>query len=124
MTGYVNGATTLPLSRVTVGAMADMGYQVSYPKADAYTKPAALRAVPVAAVSKSSIRLAALVASGESATRTPAVVAAAVTVPVDKAPAARSFLSMASVLPGQTSSEGVVSGGLIGRRAFAALGRG
>ena len=40
MTGFVSGATTLPLSRVTVGAMADLGYTVDYARADAFTRPA------------------------------------------------------------------------------------
>jgi hypothetical protein len=39
MTGYLNGGTN-PLSRVTAGAMADLGYAVSYSAADAYTRPA------------------------------------------------------------------------------------
>ena len=41
MTGFVGNATTLPLSRVTVGAMADLGYTVNYARADAFTKPVA-----------------------------------------------------------------------------------
>lgn len=40
MTGFVSGATTLPLSRVTVGAMADLGHTVNYARADAFTRPA------------------------------------------------------------------------------------
>jgi subtilisin family serine protease len=40
MTGFVAGATSLPLSRITVGALADLGYTVNYAKADAFAKPA------------------------------------------------------------------------------------
>jgi hypothetical protein len=39
MTGYLNGGTN-PLSRVTVAALADMGYTVNLAAADAYTPPA------------------------------------------------------------------------------------
>jgi hypothetical protein len=39
MTGYLNGGTN-PLSKITVGAMADLGYAVSYSAADPYTRPA------------------------------------------------------------------------------------
>lgn len=40
MTGFLNGGGSNPLSKVTVGAMADLGYSVSYSAADAYTPPA------------------------------------------------------------------------------------
>jgi hypothetical protein len=39
MTGYLNGGSN-PLSRITIGAMADLGYAVSYSAADPYTRPA------------------------------------------------------------------------------------
>lgn len=39
MTGYLNGGSN-PLSRLTAGAMADLGYDVSYSAADPYTRPA------------------------------------------------------------------------------------
>jgi hypothetical protein len=39
MTGYLNGGSN-PLSKVTVGAMADLGYAVSYSAADPYARPA------------------------------------------------------------------------------------
>jgi hypothetical protein len=39
MTGYLNGGSN-PISRITVGAMADLGYDVSYSAADAYARPA------------------------------------------------------------------------------------
>jgi len=37
MTGWVNGTSTLPLSRITIGSLADIGYTVSYAAADAFT---------------------------------------------------------------------------------------
>jgi len=42
MTGWANGS--MPISRVTVGALADMGYRVNLSAADAYSAPA-LRAL-------------------------------------------------------------------------------
>ena len=48
MTPYVNGATSLPLSRITVGAMQDLGYTVNYARADAYTKASAVAAAALA----------------------------------------------------------------------------
>jgi hypothetical protein len=39
MTGFVNGATTLPLSTITVGSLADLGYTVDYAAADPYVAP-------------------------------------------------------------------------------------
>jgi len=43
MTGYLNGGTQNPISRVTVGALRDMGYQVNLNAADAYSRPATTR---------------------------------------------------------------------------------
>jgi hypothetical protein len=47
MTGYVNGATSLPLSLITVGALADLGYVVNPLAADPYRVPSvgALRSI-------------------------------------------------------------------------------
>ncbi|MEI7780426.1 MAG: S8 family serine peptidase [Planctomycetota bacterium] len=43
MTGYAEPAgAAMPLSRITVGAMADLGYTVNYVKADPYLKPASV----------------------------------------------------------------------------------
>ena len=50
MTGYLNGGAN-PISRVTVGAMADLGYAVSYSAADAYTRPALLGSLAAAPAS-------------------------------------------------------------------------
>jgi hypothetical protein len=38
MTGYISGPTN-PLSSVTIGALADFGYNVNFAAADAYTIP-------------------------------------------------------------------------------------
>jgi hypothetical protein len=39
MTGYYNPGSPNPLSRVTVGAMADLGYLVNMNAADSYSPP-------------------------------------------------------------------------------------
>jgi hypothetical protein len=39
MTGFLNGGVPNPLSRITVGAFADLGYTVNYAAADAYSLP-------------------------------------------------------------------------------------
>ncbi len=44
MSGYLNAATN-PLSRITVGSLADMGYQVILDKADNYQPPAGMNAL-------------------------------------------------------------------------------
>ena len=44
MTGFVNGSGSLPLSRLTVAAMQDLGYQVDYSAADYYSLLTALTA--------------------------------------------------------------------------------
>ncbi len=43
MTGYLNGGTQNPISRVTVGALADMGYTVNMAAADSFTAPRSAR---------------------------------------------------------------------------------
>ena len=40
MTGFLDGGVANPISRVTVGALADMGYSVNLAAADAYAPPA------------------------------------------------------------------------------------
>ncbi|MFP6765405.1 MAG: leishmanolysin-related zinc metalloendopeptidase, partial [Planctomycetaceae bacterium] len=40
MTGFLDGGVTNPISRITVGALADMGYQVNLNAADPYSPPA------------------------------------------------------------------------------------
>lgn len=44
MTGFAEFAPPMPLSRLTVGSLADMGYAVNFAAADAYTLPPALMA--------------------------------------------------------------------------------
>src|SRR4029078_10797344 len=41
MTGWAGPGTNLPLSRITVGSLADIGYTVNYAAADAFTPTAA-----------------------------------------------------------------------------------
>lgn len=41
MTGWAGPGTNLPLSRVTIGSLADLGYSVNYAAADAYTPSSA-----------------------------------------------------------------------------------
>ena len=42
MTGFLNTGFN-PLSRVTIGGIQDLGYQVNYGAADAYSRPAGVR---------------------------------------------------------------------------------
>lgn len=47
MTGYAEPAgVRMPISRMTIGALQDLGYAVNYLRADAYAKPVALAAAP------------------------------------------------------------------------------
>jgi hypothetical protein len=39
MTGYVGPGRTMPISRITVGSLADIGYSVNLSAADAYNRP-------------------------------------------------------------------------------------
>jgi hypothetical protein len=43
MTGYAEYGA-MPLSRITIGSLADIGYQVNFAAADAYTRPASVMA--------------------------------------------------------------------------------
>jgi hypothetical protein len=58
MTGYLSD--TMPLSRITVGALQDLGYSVDYAKADAYTLPSSKPPVPAASSTGLTARLAAI----------------------------------------------------------------
>jgi hypothetical protein len=40
MTGFISGSNT-PLSRITIGSLMDIGYQVNFGAADAYLLPGA-----------------------------------------------------------------------------------
>jgi hypothetical protein len=53
MTGWAGPGTNLPLSRATVGSLADLGYTVNYAAADAYTPSSSALAVARAATSGS-----------------------------------------------------------------------
>ena len=55
MTGWAGPGTSLPLSRVTVGSLADLGYTVNYAAADAYTPTAAGLSAGRSASSSSSL---------------------------------------------------------------------
>jgi len=48
MTGYVGPGTNMPLSRITVGSLADLGYSVNYAMADPYTPSSSAIAAAVA----------------------------------------------------------------------------
>jgi hypothetical protein len=117
----------MPISRVTVGAFQDLGYQVNYAKADAYTKPI-VKGAPATGGSKPKVRLASLaprIGAGATSTK-PATTAAAAT-PATSRPAVTAagqvaFAALASAVPSQTS--GVKAGQPAGRQVFAAVGRG
>ena len=51
MTGYAEPSGNMPLSRMTVGSFQDLGYQVDYTQAEAYTLPVAIVGVQAAAAS-------------------------------------------------------------------------
>jgi hypothetical protein len=51
MTGWAGPGTNLPLSRVTIGSLADLGYTVNYAAADAYTPTSAALAAGRSAAS-------------------------------------------------------------------------
>jgi hypothetical protein len=71
MTGWVNGSTTLPLSRITIGSLADIGYTVSYAAADAYTPTASSRTLASqAAGGSTSVRFAGLSTGDQLSTTT------------------------------------------------------
>ncbi|HMP08657.1 MAG TPA: SdrD B-like domain-containing protein, partial [Lacipirellulaceae bacterium] len=47
MTGFLNGGIPNPISRITVGQMADLGYEVDLNAADAYTPPGIAAALTI-----------------------------------------------------------------------------
>jgi hypothetical protein len=53
MTGWVNGSSTLPLSRITIGSLADIGYTVNYAAADSFTPSSSSRTAAQQASSSS-----------------------------------------------------------------------
>jgi hypothetical protein len=54
MTGWVGPSSTMPLSRVTVGSLADLGYSVNMAAADAFTPSASLLAATASSVTSAS----------------------------------------------------------------------
>jgi len=59
MTGFVGPGSSMPISRVTVGSLADIGYSVNMSAADAFTPPNAATSL-AAATSTASTRPAAV----------------------------------------------------------------
>ena len=49
MTGWAGPGTNLPLSRITVGSLADLGYTVNFAAADSYTPTSSARALAATA---------------------------------------------------------------------------
>lgn len=68
MTGWVNSSTVLPLSTITIGSLADIGYTVNFAAAGVYTPSPSSRAAAQQASgsSSASVRLAGLMASQDS----------------------------------------------------------
>lgn len=64
MTGYLGPGTHIPISRITVGSLADMGYTVNYAAADSFT---ASGAIVASALGSSSIASAASLSSARAA---------------------------------------------------------
>ncbi|MGC4004101.1 MAG: leishmanolysin-related zinc metalloendopeptidase [Pirellulales bacterium] len=63
MTGYANSGVPLPVSRITVGSLADLGYQVNMAAADNWVKPLVAPSVIAArTVAGSSVRRALMAA--------------------------------------------------------------
>jgi hypothetical protein len=55
MTGWAGPGTALPLSRITVASLADLGYQVDMSKADAYSRPGSSSALQSTSSTSSSL---------------------------------------------------------------------
>ena len=66
MTGDADMGVSLPLSRITVGAMQDLGYRVNYNAADVYAKTALRAAVGSTTVTRGTVRSTSPVAPGRS----------------------------------------------------------
>jgi hypothetical protein len=61
MTGFVGPGSNMPLSRVTVGALADLGYSVNYAAADPFTLPGGSTSAIVSASSTSTTNAASFI---------------------------------------------------------------
>jgi subtilisin family serine protease len=104
MTGFSEPAGTRnPISRITIGAMQDLGYQVNYRRADVYTRPVVTTeaALVVGGWQRQSQRLAVMAPVVQEGIRLPAQ-------------------SAADVKPGSAATP---VAGRPGSRAFAALGQ-
>ena len=55
MTGWAGPGTALPLSRITVASLADIGYQVDMSKANAYSRPGSSSALQSTSSTSSSL---------------------------------------------------------------------
>jgi hypothetical protein len=84
MTGWAGPGTNLPLSRITVGSLADLGYTVNYAAADAYTPSSSSLAAARAAAG-----------SGSTSVRFAGLSAADVAVDAGVSTAVRSYNSLA-----------------------------
>jgi hypothetical protein len=63
MTGYVGPGSNMPISRITVGSLADIGYTVNYAAADPYARPGGTSASLVTSSSTASSRSSILASS-------------------------------------------------------------
>jgi subtilisin family serine protease len=95
--------TQMPISRMTVGALHDLGYAVNYARADAYTKPAVRAAVTAAARTTPTMRLASLAP------------------PIAAAVSESAFATLTSAALSQAAGAG--TGKTLGRQVFAAAVR-
>lgn len=125
MTGFATGA--LPLSRLTIGAMQDLGYTVNYARADAYTKPVAIVAPrPTSVTAPLTGSRPVVLAPSRTALMRLTAAPSMVSQPIVSPSAARSFLSSFTAgrpVPAAHATVAGVSAGLPGRTvAFAALG--
>jgi subtilisin family serine protease len=128
MTGFAEPAgTRMPISRITVGAMQDLGYQVNYARADAYVRPAIKAATP-AAGTKPKVRLASLapqIGAAVTTTGKSAITAPAATTQAPRTAAGAvdklAFAALLSAVPSQSVGGG--AGKPSGRQVFAAVVR-
>ena len=133
MTGDADMGVSLPLSRITVGAMQDLGYRVNYNAADVYAKTALRAAVGSTTVTRGTVRSTSPVApgrsllvraeSGSAVTRATVSVGNAATAP--ERSGARAFAALAADAAGSGPSlrRGGIPAALASRPMFAALAR-
>ena len=133
MTGDADMGVSLPLSRITVGAMQDLGYRVNYNAADVYAKTALRAAVGSTTVTRGTVRSTSPVApgrsllvraeSGSAVTRATVSVGNAATAP--ERSGARAFAALVTDAAGSGPSLrwGGIPAALASRPMFAALAR-